>query len=338
MFVVYPHIESEDLRYAYAVGRIRAMETGLFTLPKITRLLETKTADELMKSLGDTDYGSSLPASPEFYETIIRTSRRDLYYTMEKLILDPPVLEFLRASYDIHNIKVLLKAKILEKNADKYLSDFANWVPEELKRVFDEETYDRLPHLIEDGIEEAISLYYTTHDSRTIDIAVDRTYYKWLYSKAEEVKNLFLKTLVKIEIDLTNIKTFLRIKWIKGEKTLLSLSLIGDGFISAEDFLSIFDEPPEVLYHYFEATPYRKLVEDGVSYLYSKGSFTGIEKLSDEHLLEFLMVTKFLAFGVEPLIAYFYTKENEFKIIRMLFVGKLYQIPEDLLKERLPGI
>jgi V/A-type H+-transporting ATPase subunit C len=152
------------------------------------------------------------------------------------------------------------------------------------------------------------------------------------------VKNLFLKTLIKIETDITNIKTFLRIKWIKGEKSLLSLSLVRNGFISAEDFLSIFDEPPEILYHYFEATPYRKLVEDGVSYLYSKGSFTVVEKLSDEHLLEFLRGTKFLAFGVEPLIAYFYVKENEFKIIRMLFVGKLYQIPEDLLKERIPGI
>ena len=43
-------------QYAYAVGRVRAMETRLLDRSKIDRMVEAKSAEEALKVLGESEY------------------------------------------------------------------------------------------------------------------------------------------------------------------------------------------------------------------------------------------------------------------------------------------
>jgi V/A-type H+-transporting ATPase subunit C len=334
MVISYPHIEEGDVGYAYAVGRIRAIETRLLVSQKIARLLDSTSADELLKALQDTDYSPYLPKTPSLYEEIIREARKELFHLMDELVLDPALIELLKVRYDYHNAKTLLKGSIGEKDVKDFLLDFGNIPTKEIIGIFQEERYDKLPYLLEGGIEEAVSSYYTSKDPRTIDISLDKACYKFL---AQQTTNLFLNTLTKIEVDLINLKILLRIRKYEQEKALFSRSIIPRGYIKERDLLELFDEPLDGLSRSFEITPYYNIVDEGIDYLRSKDSFLKFEKLSDDNFISFVRTTKYMAFGVEPILSYFYAKENEFKILRMIFVGKLNGIPDSLIKERLPN-
>ncbi|MDI6840704.1 MAG: V-type ATP synthase subunit C [bacterium] len=336
MLIRYPHIESKDTRYAYAVARIRALETRLLSTHKVARLFEAKDGNKLLRALQDTGYSQWLnfpQDSAKDYESIVRNARIELYSLMAKLILDSNFVEILKLKYDYHNVKTLLKGMIGEKEVDALLSNFGNISTHELKSVFQNERYDKLGFGLQSAIEEAISNYYLTKDPRFIDIVLDKAYYSFLIGV---VGNIFLNTLIKIEIDLVNIKILLRIKWLKEERGFFTKAFIDGGWLEQARFLDSFDEPIEAIPHYFKNTPYSRILTEGVESLISKASFLRLEKLCDDHFISFCRATKYLAFGVEPVLAYFYGKENEFKILRMIFTGKINAIPDTVIRERLP--
>ncbi len=334
MVISFPYIESEDDRYVYAVAKIRALEPGLLTSQQVTRLLGM-SADELLKSLGDTDYAHLLPSTPTEYEDIIQRGRESLFYLMDKLILDPPVIEFVRARFDNYNIKMSLKAKIAESEP-RALSSYGNISISEITDIFRNESYSRLPSRFEEGIENAVESYYIDKDPGMLDIRLDKSLFDFRSDKALEANNLFLSTIHKIDIDLTNIKTLMRTKWAKMEKKKFLSGLIDGGLISTKGLITIYDEAAENVWEYFRYTPYSNMLSEGAPEVFEKGSFLKLEKLADDVFIQFLRFTKYFTFGVEPVVAYFYAKENEFKILRMLFTGSIYGIEEDLLKERLP--
>ena len=83
---------------------------------------------------------------------------------------------------------------------------------------------------------------------------------------------------------------------------------------------------------------YGKVVEEGISNYIKTKSLTKFEKLSDDFIFELAKKGKFVAFGIEPLIGYLMAKENETKIIRMIMVGKINEIPNELIRERLRDV
>ncbi len=327
----FPEIESEDIRYVYAVARVRALETKLLSPQKVSSLVGLR-ADELLRLLAETDYATYIPSSPYDYESIIDRARRDLFSLMEKLILDPPVLQFLKARFDNHNIKMGVKVKITDSDPQPF-SPYGNLSPSLLSDIFRNELYSRLPHPYEKGIRLAIESYYTTKDPSILDIIIDRSYFG--YQRERVVESLFLDSLLKIDIDLTNIKTLLRTKWRKVEKKRWTQGLIEGGFVPLEKFLSAYDDAEENLWERFRYTPYSSILSEGAPPIFRDNSFLTLEKVCDDMFLQFLKKTKFLTFGVEPVIAYFYLKENEFKILRFLFTASIYRIEADLIKQRL---
>jgi V/A-type H+-transporting ATPase subunit C len=336
MVLKFPYIESEDERYVYAVARIRALETKLLSPQKVSRLAGF-SSEELLKSLGDTDYAPFLPSSPNDYEVIIDNGREILYSLMDKLILDPPVIQFLKARFDNYNIKMSLKAKIAETEP-KALSPYGNISTSEIMDIFRNELYSRLPSQYEDGVKKAVEAYYIDRDPSMLDIIIDQSYFAYQGEKVLESGNLFLSVLHKINIDLTNIKTLTRTKWAKVEKRRFSRGLIDGGFIPYNEFLDIYDEAEESLWERLRFTPYFRILSEGAPAIFEKSSFLKLEKLCDNTFLEFLGSSKFLTFGVEPVVTYFYAKENEFKVLRMLFTASIYGIEQDVLKERLPEV
>lgn len=336
MVVKFPHIESEDERYVYAVARIRALETRLLSSQKVSRLVGL-SSEELLKSLGDTDYAPFLPSSPRDCELIIDSRRKMLFSLVDKLILDSPVIEFLKARFDNYNIKISLKAKITETEP-KTLLPYGNISTSEITDIFRNELYSRLPAYYEEGIKRGVEAYYVDRDPSVLDIIIDRSYFAYRGEKILESGDLFLASLHKISIDLTNIKTLLRTKWASVEKRKFSRGLIDGGFIPHNEFIDAYDEAGENLWERFKFTPYFHILSEGAPAVFKDSSFLKLEKLCDDTFLDFLGTTKFLTFGVEPIVAYFYAMENEFKILRMLFTASIYGIEQDVLKERLPEV
>ena len=59
--------------YAYAIGRIRALEPKLLTFDRLERMADAKTAEAALRILAETEYGSKVSelASPYDYELML---------------------------------------------------------------------------------------------------------------------------------------------------------------------------------------------------------------------------------------------------------------------------
>ena len=66
-----------------------------------------------------------------------------------------------------------------------------------------------------------------------------------------------------------------------------------------------------------------------------EGNFSLIEKLFDEYVLNYVKKAKYITFGIEPLIGYFFAKKTECINIRNIITGKINRLPSDVIKQRL---
>jgi len=98
------------------------------------------------------------------------------------------------------------------------------------------------------------------------------------------------------------------------------------------------DEPVEMLIEKLAVSDYHKVIEEGISSYIKTKRLTRFEKLSDDFVFEIAKRGKYIAFGIEPIIGYIMAKENEIKAIRMIMVGKINEISNDVIKERLRDV
>ncbi len=324
----------EDTRFAHALGRIRALETNLLDRQKVDRLLDAATPQELINLLQDSDYGAALSelASPFEFEKALKGERRRIYVLIDRLSPDPAIPKALRAKYDFHNLKVLTKASIAEKNFDHALVDLGNVPIPEFKWIMENEKYSKLPSYLSAAFELAVNEYYTENKNpRTISVSIDRSMFLYF---AEQSPTEFLRFYRRAEIDLLNLKTLVRLK-VMGQESLYHHVKLEGGNIDPSDALN---ESLESLPQRFYRTPYYNLLEDGISGYKKSGSFNLLEKLIDDFMLEILRQTKYIDMGPEPLIAYFFAKINEIKVVRMIFVGKINKMPREKIRERVPDV
>ncbi len=333
MFVRYPPFGQENADYAYAVGRVRALETKLLDKQRIERLLETKDADETLKSLQDTDYGGYIAeiGTPLAFERMLEAERKRAYEVFEELAVERELVYWVRSYHDFHNVKVLLKSLIAEKDFSHALSDLGNIPIAEIKEIFQEERYDKLPVHLQKAVEKGISAYYEKKDPQRISIAVDHSAYEYLTSSA--IRNIFLRNYYRLRADLLNLMTVVRLKYM-GREELIRGAMLPGGFLEVERYIQ---EPLDTfagrLYH----TPYYSIFDEGITHLRTKDSFSRLYKLFDDYMVGYLKETRTFSLGPEPVIAYLFGKMNEIKILRMIFVGKIYGISKDEIRERLPN-
>jgi V/A-type H+-transporting ATPase subunit C len=73
----------------------------------------------------------------------------------------------------------------------------------------------------------------------------------------------------------------------------------------------------------------------GTDELVEKNTFIVLEREFENILMIYLRKAKYIVFGPEPIFAYAQAKKRELQLLRLLGVGKLNQIPAEMLKQRM---
>ena len=153
----------------------------------------------------------------------------------------------------------------------------------------------------------------------------------------------FLRRLVGLQADLTNIKSFIRVRaateteGMKGRQLMAKVFVPGGG-LDLDFFNSQLDESLPAFADRFAREPWGQVVAAGVESFVDSGSLTVYEKLADNYLINYVKKAGLISFGPEPLVAYLWAKENEIKLIRIVMVGKINGLPADEIKERLRDV
>ncbi len=328
----------DDVGYAYAVGRIRALETRLLTGERVERMAEADGIDELLRLLGDTQYADSFSrlGSPWEYEAILEREMEGVVKLVVELSRDPALTDIFRLRYDFHNVKVALKEMFSGEPLDSaYIALGTMPVQRVRESVRGEEAIVGLPSHLRAPLEAVTGGFPGTPDPQWIDIIVDRAMFRTFMDITTRERCLFLYELLRGEIDLINILSLFRIRREDGERSLFQEALLEGGTISTDFMGSLFGENLDAVPVRLSHTPYVFIVTEGLAHLQAQGSFLVFEKMREAFLLNYMRRADLIAFGIEPLIAYLYKKESEIRTIRTIFVGLLNNVPTETIKERI---
>jgi len=299
----------------------------LLTDKRFEELLSTGDVEELIAALHDTDYGEYLRNVGKYKaEEALEMAKIALYNEMEKFVNNFEIMRILRAKYDFHNIKVLLKGKIAEEDFTDKCSPLGYIPVSKLTEIVREEKYERLPDYLQRSVEKGIDAYYSNdHNPQYLSFAVDSIMAETL---TLYIKNSFLNNYYKIWVDLTNLKIILRLLFLERYEDLIEFAILPGGNIKKEKITKASIKSPDSLEDFYRGTLYASLLE-------WKDSFSVLERESEKVLISYLKSVAFESIGVEPVVAYLLLKENEIRNLRVIFVGKMNGVGENLIGEKL---
>ena len=299
---------SDDTRYAYINGMIRAREARLLTRGHFDRLI-AGSFDNFRTIIADSPYAGHDDIVPGFHAELAGVREFARTYCMT-----PQVTNMVEWPEQIHDLKVKLKHGSEELLYSDASSEVETW-----------------PEVVDE-----VGRYALDKDPFVLSTALDRILCKYLTKAAEF--SPFFRTYYRLYFDLENIRSFFRARQFDDSRDLFKQVFIPYGNLNRAVFLDIITTGYEHLGKIFFSTPYMSLIERGCVYLEEKQSFLRLERLTEEMRLGFIKQARTYTFGVEPLFCYYEFKKNEIKKLRQVYYGKLNEVAVDELKESIPDV
>jgi len=338
MRILHAHsASSNDVRYAYASGRIRALETTLLGRQRLDRLAEAADTDDLLRLLSDTSYAAHLDELEDSgYEAFLENEERRVLDLVDYLSHDRGVSDLLRLKHDFHNLKVALREKVSGRERKDLYVDFGRYSAEEVaSRVMDEHL-ERLPGPLGPVAREALAVYEATNDPGAADAVADRGMFTHFLASAEAFGAGYIETIVRTWIDLANIRVFLRARYLEFEARDLKSLLLEGGTVPLSYYTETFSLGLDEITQRFESTPYRRVIEIGGAGLEKQESSVPLEREIENNLVSLFKVSRYFTFGLELVLVYALTRQSEIRIVRLIFAGKERGMAPEAIKERIP--
>ncbi|MCB2292470.1 V-type ATP synthase subunit C [Clostridium algoriphilum] len=330
----------DKMNFTQAVARLRVLETRLLTKVKIERMVDSNSADEVLKILQENEYAISMGnvKRVEDYNILLKEELKRVYLLMYEISPDPDIVDIMSLKYDYHNIKVMLKGKALDKDLSYMLIPVGAVDIEKLKSYMMMQEYKELSSNMRESILQSEKIYQELKDPQKIDIITDQYMYKDMLIKAEKTKIDFIIDYVKRSIDFSNIKSIIRLKRQQKDESFLKEVILSGGDIASDILLRAFSEPIENMAAKFTSFKYGEVVRLGLEEYIKTGKLSVLEKLSENSIMKDLKPAKYVTFGAEPIFAYIAAKETEIKIIRIVMVGKLNNVDTADIRERVRDV
>ncbi|MFN3301508.1 MAG: V-type ATPase subunit [Patescibacteria group bacterium] len=326
------------INYTFITGKIRYLETKLLNVVDLERMIDAPNLESAFKILYDTDYGAHLlERKPEEFEMVILDDLLEDKKLLWQFVFDKDLIKFLLLEYDFHNLKVIFKEKLYNKDLDYLLIPLGFFEPVIFKKVIIDKERIKIDKEFQEIIDEANNFLKPDLHPYQIEFFFDQKYFLLLKKLAEKLKNKFIIDFVNLKLDLTNLRIFLRIKNLKRDVDFLSQALVIPGKIDINDLINLYHQDIEKTLKYlvkFLPPYFEKYFSE---YLKEKDLWL-LEKRFFEAEIEYLRKAKYIAYGPEIVVAYFYAKKNANKNIRLIMSGKLNKIENEILKGKIRAL
>jgi len=325
------------LDFTQVIPRLKVLETKLLDKTKIDRMIDSKDPEEALKVLGETEYAAYMTNIKRAadYEVLLSEELKRTYKMLYSIIPSKDLVDVMALKYDYHNIKVFIKEKLLGKDFSNMLIPIGIMELDKLKYAITSEDFRDLTLSMRNAIETALSDFQNFKDPQRIDIIIDGYMFEELKVIDKNIKDKALEKFIKSTIDLTNLKSLFRVKKQNKSKEFLNSVVISGGYLDKDRITALFSDTVENIVSKLAYTDYSDVLKNGFDNYIKDGSLNNFEKLSDNYIMNFMKNAKLISFGIEPILAYIYAKENELKLIRIIMVGKLNNIAGEVIKERL---
>lgn len=328
-----------DEDYAYSTARIRAIENKLITPQRLDRLLDAETTEDAVKMLVELGYGyGSADVSHNVvnvFEKLLSDEIKKTYALLENILPMPAVITLFMRRNDYLNAKTILKAGFLGREDPGLLADSGNVDPKRLTRMIVDRDLLDLPEVFRKAVLECVDTYGRTSDPQEIDLILDRAMYENMAQDAEETNDPYIADLVGMLHDIANIRIFIRAKFLNKSRDFLSKALLSGSKFPKKAYVDLSDKELDLFFEAIRFTSLTDLAARLKESIKTGADISGVEKILDDYFMEYVRKSKYVAMGVEPVIAYLFYKEAEIRNVRLILTGKINKIKQETIRERL---
>lgn len=321
--------ESGDIikdQYIYAVAKIRAKETTLLTEQDINMLMSFKEYTDCLKFIKSKGFGEN---NQNDIEEIFSTETNKIWHDVFEMINDKSKFEILLLPIDFNNLKVCIKSIITGCDPEKLFINFGNLSLKKTLDAIKARNFNELPKHMRYAAKDAFDILLHTGDSQLCDMILDKS----LLNKMEEIsvnsKVELVKKYAEFFVGVANIKIAVRSCKTNKKIDFLDKTMVECQTLDLDTLKSAATKGLEDIYSYLLSTVYK----DAVPYL--KDSMVFFEKWYDDTIINLIKKEKSNSFTIAPIIAYVLARQNEIKVLRIIFSGKRNNVSDDMIKERL---
>ena len=323
--------------YLDIIPKIRVYEKRLIDNVKFNRMLDLENIDEVLKFLSETVYGENISDDINIYnyEQVLSLEFGRLFKSLKDIFDNKELINIFLKKYKYNNIKLMLKAKLLNVDLGDILFNIEDFDNEFIYTAIKTENYSSLPDEIGDLVKKVLKDFEENKDPQRIDILIDKIMFGELLKESKNINSDFLTKYIQILIDVFNVKTLFRIKKLNLNRALFDDVIVAGGNIALSNLKMIFSEPKENILNRFSMTNMYKYIKEGLENYVNNDDLNILDKELDDYLMEYLKNAKIITTGLAPIIGYINAKENEIKNIRIVLVGKINNVDSDSIKRRL---
>ena len=317
--------------YAYACARLSALNKRLLEPQTVQRMADGSISDA-MRALSDVRYGNLPDATEADVERMIERELTDAMQEVRELSPDPTLTDLFLMRADVQNLKVLLKARLLDQT-ETVFTPGGLYDKEQLTAMVKDKQYKELPQVFRDALYALEKQLEVRVEPRNISIALDRAYLAYALKQSE--KDPVFAQYFKSEADFDNVLTFLRLRAMGASIETLDEVILPEGGVKYRDLYNAYELSFESLNRILNDSVCREALLSGLNAMQRTGNIAEIEKARDNYLVSLLSAHKYETETIYPIVGYYLAKEREGKAVRLIITAKRNYLPEGVIRERL---
>lgn len=188
--------------YPFAVGRISAMWDTLLSKEQWSRLEQLRGA-EIVRLLGEFGYGNG--AKERTLDALCEAQLLEVKRLMAEIAPDEALTNLFFAEYDAHNIKTILKSRLINADVTNLLSPLGTFDTEIIRVCVSADEYSMLGKAF-----ESLSMLENVTEPQAISAAVDNAVYAYIFDVLKKHRCPLLYEYFSLKAAYTNALTVLR--------------------------------------------------------------------------------------------------------------------------------
>jgi V/A-type H+-transporting ATPase subunit C len=271
--------------------------------------------------------------TPENYAERLDGLMKRTFDFIKEISPDKLVWQIFALYYDIHNMKLVAKEKLLSTRFDYLALNYGSYSMRTIRSAAVNEDDDILENeTLTSGFFEALR----SSDIYDVDFILDKTYFRTLKMLAGEFDIPEFVDFIIAKVDLFNFSAYFQSLSAGSPEGYFEKAFSTCGSYPLEEWKKYIDSGSTDKLKSFSLWQTYRSVWVGLDDLNEISS--KMDVLVDNFLIEKTKVCKVMAFGIEPICAYFFNKFIEIKNIRILLKGKEngYSISDIKKRMRIP--
>lgn len=314
-------------KFIYAVACIRAKENYLFTKKDIDYLADCKTYDDCMRYLSDKGWGAQ--GVDNDIESLLACETEKTWDTIADLTKNLEPFNVFRYANDFHNLKVAIKSIVTNTDPKPFLISGGTLDAMQVYNIVKERDFTSLPPHLAAVAEQAYLTLIQTYDGQLCDVMIDTHCLESVYDAGKHSHNEIIEAYAELTVASADIKTAVRCLKMNKPLEFIKQAIVKCDSIDTDALIDAATKSLEDIENVLSSTEYDKAME------LLETSASAFEKWFDDKLMEKMRPQKWEPFTVGPLVAYIFARQTEIKAVRIILSGKLNNLDENVIKERL---